>query len=181
MKIKKVAVCWIMAVAITSIIMVSAYTFCVVRKKNSRQVIDSNAELFVSHASQLALIYRLRRACSITNNQDIFHHMDRIQDRLIINLKEHAETLSSDEDKVKIRLVLAAIADATTYGYGKSKYDNSQEMDLHKKALNVLAKAKQEHQTYKEKLEGKKLKNVTTLGNIKEKGFFTGQTNEVVE
>jgi len=104
--------------------------------------------------------------------------MDRIQDKLIVNLADHANTLSSHEDKENIRLVLSAIADSTAYGYGNSSYNNIQEQDLHNKAVNILAESKQDYQNSLEKKQEEKLKNVKELNNVKPRGFYTGKTNK---
>lgn len=173
---KMVVFAFLIIIALTLISLIIASVYMVKTKRHNNEIISTD-ELFVSHASQLALLYRLRRECSITSVESMSKHMDRIQDKLIVNLADYANTLSSHEDKEKIRLVLSAIADSTIYGYGNSSCNNIQEQDLHNKAVNVLAESKKDYQNSSEEKQEEKLENVKKLNNVKPKGFYTGKTN----
>jgi hypothetical protein len=128
--------------------------------------------------SQLVLIYRLRRTCSMVSTAAMFKAMDKIQDELVVNLASQSEGCSS-EAKNQTALVLAAIADSEKYGYGQSISCNTTEASLHEKAKDILYAARKEYKESEKMRQSDESKSVTRLKNVKAKGFYTGVTNDV--
>ncbi|MCK9305226.1 MAG: hypothetical protein M0P27_07510 [Bacteroidales bacterium] len=171
------------ALLILGLVFVLLLSICVYNLNTYTSKPESNLKeevLLAEASSQLALIYRLRRQCSMVSTSAMFRAMDNIQDRLIVKLSSESVNFSP-EGKERLTIVLAAIADSKTYGYGDSIVQNTQELNSHEKALSILADATLGYTKIMNNRQSEKYKKVRRKINVKPKGFYTDNTNGAAE